>query len=215
VAGEIASMLGQQPSPGLSPWVAGYAQVGKRNPYLWTWCRRAVEITTLPCVGKEWREELCDTKTLGVMWDVMLDDVADQGGDPGLLEELLCVTEGSSPGHFSRFSPTEQQYAAFTCDIWREILRRAQGYPRFSEFAGLLRYDYRQLCNVMRYSHLLNEHPELLNLTEHDLYTPHNMHIMVCSTFDLMCSWDCFARSSGTPSAWGGSAIWSPPGSAS
>jgi hypothetical protein len=156
-----------------------------------------VEITTLPCVAAEWHDELCDTKTLGVMWDVMLDDVADQGGDPGLLEELLCVTEGTRAGDFSRFPPQQQEYASFTREIWREILHRAERYPRYGEFADLLRYDYRQLCNVMRYSHLLNGHPELLNLTEHDLYTPHNMHIMVCSTFDLMCSPDFDVRELG------------------
>ena len=193
IAAEIAAMLDQRPSPGLTDWVAGYAQVGKRNPYLWGWCRRAVEITTLPCVAPQYREELIDTKTMGVLWDVMLDDVADQSGDPRLMEALLGVTEGGT-ADFSTFTAAEQEYAAFTCDVWREIMRRAARYPRYSEFADLLRYDYRQLCNVMRYSHLLNRHPELLNLTEHDLYTPHNMHIMVCSTFDLMCSPD-FDRS--------------------
>ena len=37
----------------------------------------------------------------------------------------------------------------------------------------------------MRYSYLLNRQPELLNMAEHDLYTPHNMHIIVCATIDL------------------------------
>jgi hypothetical protein len=196
IAAEIASMLDQRPSAGLAEWVTGYARVGRRNPYLWGWCRRAVEITTLPCVAREYREELIDTKTLGVMWDVMLDDVADQSGDPRLMEALLSVTEGGA-ADFSAFTPAEQDYAAFTCDVWQEIMRRAERYPRYGEFAELLRYDYRQLCNVMRYSHLLNGHPELLNLTEHDLYTPHNMHIMVCSTFDLTCSPDFDRRELG------------------
>src|SRR5207253_5772344 len=30
----------------------------------------------------------------------------------------------------------------------------------------------------------------LLNLTEHDLYLPHNMHMMVSATLDVMCSPD-------------------------
>jgi len=101
---------------------------------------------------------------------------------------LDSVCEGELD--FSQFTPAEQAYAAFTQQIWSEIERRARRYPRFAEYTDLLRYDYDQLCNVMRYSHLLNAMPELLNLTEHDLYTPHNMHIMICSTFDLMCSPD-------------------------
>src|SRR2546421_8332440 len=40
----------------------------------------------------------------------------------------------------------------------------------------------------MRYSHLINSDVALLNLAEHDLYSPHNMHIMVSATVDLMCS---------------------------
>src|SRR5207245_11751366 len=50
------------------------------------------------------------------------------------------------------------------------------------------RYDYLQVFNTMRYSHLLNRNLELLNLTEHDLYLPHNMHMMASATLDLMCS---------------------------
>ena len=34
----------------------------------------------------------------------------------------------------------------------------------------------------------------MLNTTEHNLYTPHNMHIVVCFTFDIMAS-DDFDRS--------------------
>lgn len=185
---EIDAMLGRQLSPSLSRWVSGYAKVGRRNPYLWHWCRQAVEATTLPCVPAELRDELCDTKTLGVVWDVMLDDVADQGGNPEMLETLLSWPLGRPIRDFSRFSPQEQAYAQFTCDVWEEIMRRAPHYPCFQEYASLLRFDYLQLSNVMRYSHLLNGNLNLLNLAEHDLYTPHNMHIMVCSTFDLMCS---------------------------
>jgi len=40
----------------------------------------------------------------------------------------------------------------------------------------------------MRYSHMINEDVALLNLAEHDLYSPHNMHIMVSATCDLMAS---------------------------
>jgi hypothetical protein len=45
-----------------------------------------------------------------------------------------------------------------------------------------------QLFNAMRYSSMINQDIALLNLAEHDLYLPHNMHIMISSTVDLMCS---------------------------
>lgn len=185
---EVEGMLQTELSSDFMDWVNAYAKVGRRNPYLWKWCHRAVSITTLPCVDARLREQLCDTKTLGVMFDVMLDDVADQGGDSRLLEELLALVEGTRIPDFSAFDEPTRRYASFTQSLWNEIQTRAKAYPLYDEFAPLLRFDYLQLSNVMRYSQLLNANPELLNLVEHDLYTPHNMHIMICSTFDLMCA---------------------------
>ena len=121
--------------------------------------------------------------------DVLLDDVADQGGDDGLLEELLSLFQGREPD-LTRFTPEERRYAQMAIDVWHEIVNRAQRLPRYEELKNVLRFDYLQLANVMRYSHLLNSKLELLNLAEHDIYTPHNMHIMVCSTFDVMASPD-------------------------
>lgn len=172
----------------LSRWAEGYSRVGHRNHFLWNWVHRAVSLTTLPGVLPELREELCNTKALGVMLDCLWDDVADQGGDRDLLDALLSFPLAQHCPDFRRFSPQWQAYGEFAWEVWQEIMRRAATYPRYQEFRDLLQFDYLQLCNVMRYSHLLNKNPELLNLAEHDLYTPHNMHIMICSTLDLMCS---------------------------
>ena len=87
-----------------------------------------------------------------------------------------------------RFSPAQREYIELADRLWREVKSRTERYPRHKEFADLLDYDYRQLGNVMRYSHLINRCPEMLNEAEHDIYTPHNMHIMICSTIDLMAS---------------------------
>lgn len=186
---EIQHVLKKQLSPEFSHWVARYARVGRRNPYLWNWCRQAVEITTLPCVPANTRSELCDTKALGVMWDVLLDDVADRSGSGEILEALLDLPLGR-PVNVSQYSLVDQPYVQMATDVWQEIMRRARNYPYYEEYASLLQFDYLQLCNVMRYSHLLNGNLHLLNLAEHDQYTPANMHIMICSTFDLMCSRD-------------------------
>jgi hypothetical protein len=185
---EIAHVLAKQLSPVLTHWAEQYAKVGKRNLYLWKWCRQGVELTTLPCVLPELREGLCDTKVLGVMLDVLLDDVADQNGDHRLLEQLLDLPLGRTSTDWSTFSPHEQTYARFTVEVWQEIQTRARRFPCFEEYADLLRYDYLQLFNTMRYSHLVNRNLALLNLTEHDLYLPHNMHMMISATLDLMCS---------------------------
>jgi hypothetical protein len=185
---EIAHVLNKQLSPDLMQWVEGYAQVGKRNLYLWKWVRQGVEVTTLSCVRPDLYDFACDTKVLGVVLDVLLDDIADRQGDPDLLEQLLAVPFDTTPGRLSNVSAADRPYAAYTLGVWEEIKRRTRLLPCFAAYNTIWRYDYLQLFNGMRYSHMLNNDIAILNLAEHDLYSPHNMHIMVSSTVDLMCS---------------------------
>lgn len=185
---EISEVFAKTLSPELAHWAARYSEVGRRNVYLWKWCRQGVEVTSLPCVRPELFDSVCDTKVLGVMLDVLLDDIADRNGDDALLETLLSVSLRNPEPDLSAVSERDQPYARLTVEVWREIVRRAKSYPCFDQYARLLDFDYQQLFNVMSYSHLVNRDLEMLNLAEHDVYTPHNMHIMISSTLDLMCS---------------------------
>jgi hypothetical protein len=101
---------------------------------------------------------------------------------------LLGVLETGEPAVIDALPAHQRAYARFTIDVWNEIQRQVRTYPRHDEFAELLRFDYRQLFNVMRYSRLTAEYPEMFNLVEHDLYLPHNMHMMISATMDLMAS---------------------------
>ncbi len=172
----------------LDYWVQEYGKVGHRPPFLWNWCLEGVTLTTLPCVDPELRESVCTTKLLGVMLDVLLDDVADQSGPGDYLEQSLKIPFAACRPDFSGFSPQQQAYADTVARVWETIVARAGAYPHYDEFRELWRFDYLQLLNAMRYSHLINRDPRLLNLVEHDLYLPHNMHMMISSTVDLMCS---------------------------
>src|SRR5438132_5355591 len=86
IQAEIEQVLNKQLSADLVRWVDGYAQVGKRNIYLWKWVRQGIEVTALSCLAPELFDFACDTKVLGVVLHVLLDDIADCGGDPNLLE---------------------------------------------------------------------------------------------------------------------------------
>jgi hypothetical protein len=185
---EIADVMTIKLSDDMQPWVEGYAKVGHRNPFLWNWCRRGVEVTMLTCVDPALSNDVCNTRVLGIMLDVLLDDIADHQKDLAFLEQLLGILETGIVPSEEVFKPQQRAYARFTIEVWDEIQRRISHFPRYAEFAELLRFDYRQLFNVMRYSRLLNEYPEMFNLVEHDLYTPHNMHMMISATMDLMCS---------------------------
>lgn len=174
----------------------GYEKVGKRNTFLWKWVRRGLEITTLSCVRGDLKDFLCDTKLLGVILDVLLDDVADARADTEFLENLIAITEGKPvPGH--QIPAGDRDYYLYTQRVWNWIVERVRGFPRYEELKDLLSYDYRQLMNVMRYSTLVNHHPAMMNPVEHDLYLPHNMHMMVSGTLDLMCSPDFDIRELG------------------
>jgi hypothetical protein len=185
---EIAEVLAKQLSPDLQQWVDGYSQVGKRNHYLWKWCRQGVEVTALSSIDPERYDHVCDTKVLGVVLTVLLDDIADRKGDGELLEQLLALPFDERRGVLRRVSSQDRAYAEYTVDVWEGIKQRTRNYARYAEFATLRRFDYLQLFNAMRYSHLMNQQPSLLNQAEHDLYTPHNMHIIISATTDLMCS---------------------------
>jgi hypothetical protein len=188
IRAEIEHVLNKQLNPDLLQWVDGYSQVGKRNLYLWKWVRQGVEVTTLSCIEPELYDFACDTKVMGVVLDVLLDDIADRKGDPELLEQLLNVPFDERRGRLTKVSAEDRAYAEYTLDLWQEIKRRTRTLPLFSRFETLWRYDYLQLFNGMRYSHMINQDVALLNLAEHDLYSPHNMHIIVSSTVDLMSS---------------------------
>ncbi|HWB11527.1 MAG TPA: hypothetical protein VG826_20015 [Pirellulales bacterium] len=185
---EIAFVLNKTLSDDLAHWANEYSKVGHRNMYLWKWCHQGVAVTTLSCVSPEYFDNVCDTKVMGVILDVLLDDIADRKGDDALLEALTSLSIDGPRPTFTGYPAAQRAYAEFTVAVWDEIVARARRYPLFDQYAKVLDYDYRQLFNVMRYSHLANEHIELLNLAEHDLYTPHNMHMIISSTLDLMCS---------------------------
>ena len=190
--GQVKAVIDQIRSDALpeefEPWVEEYASVGKRDAFLWRWCFRGVDLTTLSCVDPSLRPSNRVAKVLGVMLDVLIDDIADQTRETAFLDRLLGIPYAQPQLVFDDFSAQQQAYARTTRRVWEAITDRVRDYPRYDEFQELLRFDYLQLLNTMRYSHLVNHRLALLNLVEHDLYLPHNMHMMISGTIDLMSS---------------------------
>jgi len=186
--GERQQVDARQLSSDAKRWVAAYEGVGARDLYLWKWCMHGVEITTLPCVAPELRAHVCDTKLLSIVLCVLLDDVADKHGEGRLLDALLEMTYWAPCDSLQRLSAVERTHAELTRAAWLEYRERIAGYPCYETFEPVLRYDLLQFLNTMRYSHLVNGRPYLLNMVEHDLYTSHNMMVVSFATLDLMCS---------------------------
>ncbi len=190
MADERAQVYARQLSSDVWRWVRAYEKVGSRDLYLWKWCMHGVALTTLPCVEPELRAHVCDTKLLSIVLCVLLDDVADQHGDGRLLEALLEMTCTGASRSLRGLSAAAKRHAEVTRHVWSEYQARIATYPRRATFEPVLRFDLLQFFNTMRYSHLVNSRPYLLNMAEHDLYTSHNMMMVSFSTLDLMCSPD-------------------------
>jgi transketolase C-terminal domain/subunit len=193
---EQGEIQAQQFTPLVDDWVRRYSNVGARDVYLWRWCLHGLGLITLSCAPPRLRQDLCDTKLLAVMYGVMLDDIADQGGEEDFLTELANIIRGVPPD-FSRFSSRQQAYARFTDDLWKTFESRLKCLPCYDEYKELLEYDHQQILNTMSYSSLVNRCPALLNVQEHDMYLPHNMQMLSFATMDLMASPDFDRRELG------------------
>ena len=167
-------------------WIRGYRRVGRRDLYLWRWTGCALDWLTLSCVEPALRRNVCETKFLAAMFNVLLDDLIDERHDAEAMRDVmrLMSDEAAAADVVGRLG----RYGQFTRTVWEEIWKRAAEYPRFSEFRRLLLYDFRQLGNTVDYSELLFRHPSIINQTEHDLYSPHGMMVACAATLDLMCS---------------------------
>ena len=165
-----------------------FSKVSERNPFLWKWCLKGAILTTLPCIDRSYFRSVVDTKLIGFMFAVLADDISDEMQDPAMLNEACKIPMYQETVDFRGLDRHRREYLQTTLEIWNVIMLRVQQYPRYKEFADTLLFDYLQYLNALRYSYLINQNPYLLNMAEHDLYQHHNMHIMISSTIDLMCS---------------------------
>jgi len=174
--------------PVLRPYIAAYEAVGHRDSFIWKWVHQGLKLTELPTVAPEWRDHVHIVKFLGVMFDVLLDDVADVRRDRAFLAQLLRVPFALNRIDHSLVAEDDHAYLETTCLIWRSIERLTRELPRNDEFADLWEFDYGQLLNCMRYALVISRDPRRINMTEHNLYQPHNMHMMISGTLDVMAS---------------------------
>ncbi len=187
---DIDEVVNRSLSPEIKWWVERYEAVGQRPQFLWKWCLKGLELTAIPCVDPDLSDWNNNTKLLAVMFDVLLDDIADNTTDLVFLKKLHEIVFTGRISDINSIPTKKRDYAQFAISVWEEIDSRARKTPRFSEYEELLRFDQMQVVNAIQYSALINGNYRAINLTEHDMYSPHNMDMMVHGTLDLMCSSD-------------------------
>jgi len=174
-------------SPFVQSFVDRYEQVDKRDAFLWKWAYRGIDLTTLSTVPASLRASTRDTKLLAVILNVLLDDLADHRGSETLLEAALAIPFAAPSTPVPEVPESDRAYFALIADLWHTIEAQCRELPAWERHRLLFSFDYRQVFSAMRYGLLLKLRPALLNPTEHELYPPHNMNMMVFATIDLMC----------------------------
>jgi len=189
LANIVAEIKAIEFSPYLRGWIEEYQKVGQRGRFLWQWCLKGLNLTTLPCVAPDLREHAIETKMLSIFYGTLIDDIADREQDREMLQMAFSlVSDDWLADRLALWTGRRRDYLEMIARLWREVWSRCQSYPRFPEFESLLRFDNEQSLNAMRYALLVNQSPGVLNTIEHDLYQPHNMQIMFMASVDLCAS---------------------------
>ncbi len=158
-----------------------YRSIGRRNTEYFQWIHNVYSWICLPCVSFDYRKVLGEDKTKMAVFDVMLDDLADNYDTRSqvLLEEFLQI-----PWQNTR---TKHEYLDAGVSIWEDYIGSVVSYPRFREFERLFYLDLRQVLTSMIYSSLVNC-IGLDNPLEMNMYSSYGCMVMLAMDMDLMCS---------------------------
>jgi len=158
-----------------------YRSIGRRNTEYFQWIHNVYSWICLPCVSFDYRKVLGEDKTKMAVFDVMLDDLADNYDTRSqvLLEEFLQI-----PWQNTR---SKHEYLEAGVTIWEDYIGSVVSYPRFREFERLFYLDLRQVFTSMIYSSLVNS-LGLDNPLEMNMYSSYGCMVMLAMDMDLMCS---------------------------
>src|SRR5256885_6912463 len=186
LAEAVSQIKSTEFSPYLERWITDYEKVGQRGRFLWQWCLKGLNLTTLPSVVPKLREHVIETKMLSILYGTLIDDIADREQDREMLEMAMRLgTDEWLMDRLALWTGRRRDYLETISRFWEELWSRCESYPRFAEFESMLRFDNQQSLNAMRYALMVNQSPSVLNNIEHDLYQPHNMQIMFMASVDL------------------------------
>jgi hypothetical protein len=191
-----------------------------RNPILWPWCKYNIKNVTYPMhrtdAGRAAAEDsIADVKLVLVLFNVLLDDIADNLQNADVLSVLSEIpTAGGAFGIASRDAyarlrrrlrdigwPDLGGYFVLAVETWVEALRRLKEIvgEAYDELLPELERDYDHILKAMRFSVDLNDQPTRVFSMGHDelerVYgsrevseiLAHNANRVAFFTIDLMC----------------------------
>lgn len=191
-----------------------------RNPILWPWCKFNIRNVTYPLHRSDAsraaaEETIVDVKLVLVLFNVLLDDVADNLQDANVLRLLLQIPfAGGAFGIAERDAYTRlrhglrevgwsdlEAYFDLAVETWMQALTKLKEVvgDAYGEIEPELERDYTQILSSMRLSVDLNNRPtEILGMAPSELEREygsahvgevlnHNANRMAFFTIDLMC----------------------------
>lgn len=159
-----------------------YNSVGIRDGnFLFNWLKSIYDFFYFPSIDKKYAESLSEIKTKLTIYDVLLDDLAD---NKSLRDKKKLERACNIPWDGSEF---KDEYLEAMRKIWVDCQNSIKKYPRFSEFEELFYYDLEQIISSMKYSYFVNTH-NITSYRELKEYVHHGVMVIVHGDLDLMCS---------------------------
>ncbi|MCP4133463.1 MAG: hypothetical protein GY754_21015 [bacterium] len=149
---------------------------------------RGLSYVTLPCVNPELKMKTINANHLFIMWDVYIDDIIDTKKDKSLTNIMLANALNKNDDDLAKIKPEDREWFTTYLETWEAFNNYVKSFPRYNDFADILHFDIVQFLNCIRYSLLIHEYPQLININEHELYISHNVNCMIFATVNLMCS---------------------------
>ena len=162
-----------------------YSTVGSRNAnFLFNWLHQIYDKTYLPSINKEYKEQLALIKTKLCIFDVLVDDLADNAKlrNKRLLYEAVQIPNNSTKKY-------RNKYLEVTRLIWEDCINSIKKLPRYDEFKDIFFFNLEQVMSSMKYSYLINT-SDFSNNVEDEKYLNHGVMVILHCDIDLMCSPD-------------------------
>ncbi len=163
--------------------IALYETVGHRDSDYLDWLHKVHASMALPCVGTEFKQVLGEDKTKMGIFDIMMDDLADNFVTRSrfLLQDFMRIPW--------RNTVENHDYVDVGRAIWDDFIASVQQYPRYKELEGVFYFDLRQILASNEYSSLINT-LGLDSPFEINHYSPYGCAVMLFVDMDLMCMLD-------------------------
>ncbi len=165
-----------------------FGGLGRREMYLWQWTYTAADLTKIAANNETFVDKkLVNTiKTLGVMWDVLIDDIADDMEIPQA--KLLLPYALGEEKDYQKLEPKMRKYLEFADHVLEQVFKLARQLPGFERHKESLTQHYEKLKDNFRYSLAIRIDPNVIQLDNYIHILSHNMHMIINGIIDLMAA---------------------------